>query len=85
MLEERVNIFSTEVLGKASAIGVTTNGVVKQDGSAVMGLSGDVDVSGAVFRRALEVAIPNCQCCTLGDQPPPRTTTEFMRLAEAQS
>ena len=56
-----------------------------EDGSPVIGLSGDVDVSGAVFRQLLEAAIPNCQCCTLGDQPPPSTTTEFMRLAEAQS
>jgi hypothetical protein len=55
------------------------------DGSAVIGLSGDAGVPGSVFRRALEQVIPGCQCCTYGDQPPPMTRSEFMRAVEAQS
>jgi hypothetical protein len=55
------------------------------DGSPVIGLSGDVSASTAVFQRALDEAIPGGQCCTFGDQPPPMTRAEFMRTIEAKS
>ena len=55
------------------------------DGSPVIGLSGDVSASSAVFQRALEEAIPGCQCCTFGDQPPPMTRVEFKRTLEPKS
>jgi hypothetical protein len=55
------------------------------DGCPVIGLSGDVTVSGTVFRRALEEAVPGCQCCTIGDQPPPMTLVEFRRRVKADS
>lgn len=55
------------------------------DGSAVIGLSGDAGVPGSEFRLALKQAIPGCQCCTYGDQPPPMTRSEFMHAVEAQS
>ena len=55
------------------------------DGSPVIGLSGDASMSGPVFQRVLEEAIPGCQCCTFGDQPPPMTMVEFKRTLEPKS
>jgi hypothetical protein len=51
------------------------------DGAAVIGLSGDAAIPGEVFRRKLRQAIPGGQCCTIGDQPPPMTRSEFQRAS----
>lgn len=55
-----------------------------EDGAAVVGLSGDAAIPGEVFRRRLRQAVPGGQCCTVGDQPPPMTKTEFLRATGAQ-
>lgn len=55
------------------------------DGSAVIGLSGDVSAPGTVFAHALEDTMPGCQCCVFGDQPPPMTRVEFIQTVEAKT
>ncbi len=54
------------------------------DGAAVVGVSGDAAIPGEVFRRKLRQAIPGGQCCTVGDQPPPMTKTDFLRQTGGQ-
>ena len=56
-----------------------------EDESPVIGLSGDAGVPETVFQRVLEGAIPGCQCCTFGDQPPPMTSSEFLLTVEKKS
>jgi len=70
-----------------STVGQTQGGWLYRlaDGSAVIGLSGDVSGPVTVFTQALEDAMPGCQCCTLGDQPPPMTRVEFIRTVEAKT
>ena len=70
-----------------STVGRTEGGWLYRlaDGSPVIGISGDVSVPDAVFQRALEKAVPGCNCCTFGDQPPPMTRSDFMRTVEAKS
>lgn len=72
---------------QASTVEFTQGGWLYRlvDGSAVIGLSGDVVAPAGFFGSALEAAMPGCQCCIIGDQPPPMTREEFARLAAAQA
>ena len=55
------------------------------DGSAVVGLSGYASVSPEIFHSRLKEVIQGGICYTPGEQPPPDTRDEFIRLSHRQS